>query len=76
MIFIDCTGTAMLGLLAGAQTCYGQESQLDYGESLAPERRDDMHHGNTVFFRTRIAEAPAPSRRCRGPWRWPRTSPT
>jgi hypothetical protein len=55
-VFIDCTGTAILGLLAGAQTCYGQESQSAFGESLAPEHQDDMHHGNTVFFRTRMAD--------------------
>ncbi|WP_445168233.1 FAD-dependent oxidoreductase [Mycolicibacterium sp. Dal123E01] len=59
-IFIDCTGTAILGLLAGADTLFGQESQAEFGESLAPEHRDDMHHGNTVFFRTRKAQNPVP----------------
>jgi hypothetical protein len=55
-VFIDCTGRATLGLLAGAETLYGQESQMDFGESLAPEHRDNMNHGNTVFFRTRMAD--------------------
>ncbi|WP_413767604.1 FAD-dependent oxidoreductase [Rhodococcus pyridinivorans] len=56
--FIDCTGTAILGLLTGAETMFGQESRAEYGEGLAPEVGDDMHHGNTVFFRTRMADHP------------------
>lgn len=59
-IFIDCSGTAALGLLAGAETLFGQESREEFGEALAPEIRDDMHHGNTVFFRTRMADSPVP----------------
>jgi hypothetical protein len=57
-IFIDCTGTAMLGLLVGAHTRYGQEARAEFDESLAPDHGDDMHHGNTVFFRTRMADGP------------------
>ena len=30
----------------------------EYGEPLAPRRRVEAHHGNTVFFRTRVAEGP------------------
>ena len=59
-IFIDCTGTAIVGLLAGAETRNGQESKNEFGESLAPKKADDMHHGNTVFFRTRMAAEPVP----------------
>jgi hypothetical protein len=59
-VFIDCSGTAILGLLSGAETLFGQEAWAEFGESLAPEERDDMHHGNTVFFRTRLADSPAP----------------
>ncbi len=50
--FIDCSGRAMLGVLSGAATLFGQESYSDFGEKLAPEKADGMHHGNTVFFRT------------------------
>ena len=57
--FIDCSGKAILGLLVGAETLYGQEAQAEYGESLAPKQRDNMHHGNTVFFRTRMANMPS-----------------
>lgn len=58
--FIDCTGQAILGLLAGAETLSGQEARDEFGEPTAPEQRDDMHHGNTLFFRTRMADEPRP----------------
>ncbi len=55
-VFVDCSGTAILGLLCGARTLFGQESRREYGEPLAPRRRTEAHHGNTVFFRTRVAD--------------------
>ncbi|KIW82111.1 hypothetical protein Z517_05138 [Fonsecaea pedrosoi CBS 271.37] len=58
-IFIDCSGKAIVGLLSGAETLFGQESQAEYGEKLAPVDGNAMHHGNTVFFRTRMADAPS-----------------
>lgn len=51
-VFIDASGRAILGVLSGAATLEGQESRADFGESLAPERADAMHHGDTVLFRT------------------------
>ncbi|KAF0327701.1 pyridine nucleotide-disulfide oxidoreductase [Colletotrichum asianum] len=42
--FIDCSGKAVLGILTGAETLFGQESKSMYGESLAPAEADDMHH--------------------------------
>lgn len=56
--FIDCTGTAILGILADVPTMWGIESADEYGESHAPPERLDQHHGNTVFFRTRLADEP------------------
>ncbi|MGI6118292.1 MAG: FAD-dependent oxidoreductase [Bilifractor sp.] len=56
--FIDCSGRAVLGILSGAATLEGQESRTDFGESLAPERADDMHHGDTVLFRTEMEDGP------------------
>lgn len=56
-VFIDCSGKAILGLYSGAETLFGQESQADYGEKLAPTRGNNMHHGHTVFFRTRMAKS-------------------
>jgi hypothetical protein len=57
-IFIDCTGTAVLGMLAGAEILSGQEAREEFGEAYAPTNRDDVHHGNTLFFRTRMADEP------------------
>lgn len=59
-IFIDTSGVAMLGILAGAETLFGREARTEYDEPYAPEARDDMHHGNTLFFRTRMADHPVP----------------
>lgn len=56
--FIDTTGTAMLGVLSGAQTLFGREARAEFDEPYAPEVADDMHHGNTLFFRTRMADQP------------------
>jgi hypothetical protein len=58
--FIDASGVAMLGVLAGAETMFGREARSEFGEPYAPEVADEMHHGNTLFFRTRMGEAPAP----------------
>lgn len=58
-MFIDCTGTAILGLMAGAETMFGYESRAEFDEPLAPEQRVESHHGNTLFFRTRELDHPS-----------------
>ncbi len=57
-VFVDATGTALLGLYCGARTLFGQESRAEYGEPLAPRKRIEAHHGHTVFFRTRESDGP------------------
>jgi hypothetical protein len=59
-MFIDTSGVAMLGVLVGAETLFGREARADFDEPMAPEQGDEMHHGNTLFFRTRMADHPAP----------------
>ena len=59
-VFADCSGIAALGLLAGAETRFGQEARSEFDESIAPETADEIHHGNTVLFRTRMADEPMP----------------
>ncbi|HEX7885786.1 MAG TPA: FAD-dependent oxidoreductase [Phenylobacterium sp.] len=59
-MFIDTTGVAMLGVLAGAETLFGREARAEFDEAYAPEVADEMHHGNTLFFRTRMADHPVP----------------
>ncbi|KAF2160564.1 hypothetical protein M409DRAFT_70320 [Zasmidium cellare ATCC 36951] len=58
--YIDCSGKCILGLLCGAETMSGREPRAKYNESLAPRRGDNFHHGNTVFFRTSMADSPVP----------------
>ncbi|MEM7469131.1 MAG: FAD-dependent oxidoreductase [Pseudomonadota bacterium] len=57
-MFIDASGVAMLGVLTGAETMFGREARDEFNEAYAPEAADEMHHGNTLFFRTRMADAP------------------
>jgi hypothetical protein len=57
-VFIDCTGMAAVGTLAGAEYRIGREAAAEFNESLAPKEADKMHHGNTVVFCTRTADAP------------------
>ena len=58
-IFIDTSGVAILGTLSGAKTMFGRESKAEFNESYAPGEADHMHHGNTLFFRTRMADEPS-----------------
>jgi hypothetical protein len=58
-VFIDCSGVAAVGALAGAEYRLGREARSEFGESLAPEQADSMHHGNTVVFATEVADQPA-----------------
>ena len=59
-VFIDASGVAIVGVLAGAETLFGREARSDFNEPYAPEVADGMHHGNTLFFRTRMADHPVP----------------
>lgn len=52
-LVIDCSGTAIIGLLAGARTIFDHESASEYGEALAAAEHLDQHHGHTLMFRTR-----------------------
>lgn len=57
-MFIDCSGWGALARLAGAKVRMGREGQSDFGESLAPETADAMHHGNTITFKLKQSDAP------------------
>jgi hypothetical protein len=59
-MFIDASGVAQLGVLVDAETLFGREARSEFDEPYAPEVADDMHHGNTLFFRTRMADRPVP----------------
>ena len=47
-LFADCTGDAVLGVLAGAQWHMGREAQSEYGETSAPVEADGMTMGSSL----------------------------
>ena len=52
-LFSDCTGDGTIGFLAGADWRMGREARSEYGESLAPEKADDLTMGASIQWRTR-----------------------
>lgn len=56
--FIDASGRGALARLAGAEVRFGRESKEEFGESLAPDVADDMHHGNTLLFHLGMSDHP------------------
>jgi hypothetical protein len=57
-IFIDCSGKAIFGPIADADTMFGRKSRAEYGEGHELVEADEIHHGNTLFFRTKMADSP------------------
>lgn len=47
-LFADCTGDAVLGVLAGARWRMGREAACEYGEESAPEHADGMTMGASL----------------------------
>lgn len=47
-LFSDCTGDGTIGCLSGAHWRMGREARSEFGESLAPEKADDMTMGASV----------------------------
>jgi len=47
-LFADCTGDAVLGVLAGAEWHMGREAKSEYGEESAPDRADGMTMGASL----------------------------
>ena len=74
--FIDCTGTAILGMLSGAPTMFGIESASEFGES---------HAHRNVLINTMVTHCFSAHEKpntlstfpmCRGQPKSPKTSPT
>lgn len=55
-LFADCTGDAVLGVLAGAEWAMGRESRDVYGEPSAPELADDRTLGASVQWYSESVE--------------------
>jgi len=57
-IFIDATGDGTVGFLAGAQFTVGREGKEVYGERFAPEKSDPYGLGSSLFFHSKLSDAP------------------
>lgn len=49
-VYIDCTGNGTLGYFAGAEYAIGREAKREFGEQDAPDERDGLTMGNTLYF--------------------------
>lgn len=59
-LFLDCSGDALVGFLAGARHRMGREGRAEFGEIWAPEQPDIITLGSTIFFYTKDAGHPVP----------------
>lgn len=56
--FVDASGKGALAKLSGAEIRTGREGKEEFGESLAPDEPDDMHHGHTLLYHVGMADEP------------------
>lgn len=56
--FVDASGKGALAKLAGAEIRTKREGKDEFGESLAPDQPDDMHHGHTLLYHVGMGEEP------------------
>jgi len=52
-LFADCTGDGNVGYMAGAEYRMGREGENQTGESMAPEKPDEMTMGCSVLWNSR-----------------------
>jgi hypothetical protein len=57
-VFLDCTGDALIGLLARAQYRIGREARAEFNEMWAPEVADEITLGSTILFHTKDTGKP------------------
>jgi len=65
-LFADCTGDGTIGFLAGADFRVGREPQSETGETLAPEKADNLTLGTSVQWYAVDAGEPSEFPDC--PW--------
>jgi hypothetical protein len=57
-MFVDASGVGALARAAGCEIRTGREGKDEFGESLAPDKPDGLHHGNTLLFHLGMADHP------------------
>ncbi len=65
-LFVDCTGDATIGALAGADFRVGREGKDETGETLAPGKADKQVMGTTFMWYAEESDRPATFPDC--PW--------
>jgi hypothetical protein len=65
-LFVDCTGDACVGFLAGADWRMGREAQTETGEARAPAQADRLVMGTSVQWYATMEEQPVAFAEC--PW--------
>ena len=65
-LFADCTGDGNLGYMAGADYRMGREGRGQTGESMAPEKPDNMTMGCSTLWNSRKTDYPVDFPTC--PW--------
>lgn len=59
-LFVDATGDSRLAVEAGAEYRTGREARAEFGESLAPEKKDEETLGSSILFTSRLYPRPMP----------------
>lgn len=59
-IYADCSGDGVLAPLTGAEWRMGREARAEFGESIAPAKKDGRTMGMTCLFHARRHEKPQP----------------
>ena len=57
-LFVDCTGDATIGALAGADYRMGREAKSEFDEPTAPDVKDKMTMGSSVQWYSRESSQP------------------
>ncbi len=57
-LFVDCTGDANIGYLAGAHYLVGRESRQETRETLAPDMNDNIVLGATIKWNSKDSATP------------------
>jgi hypothetical protein len=58
--YVDCTGDSRLALEAGAELRFGREDRAEFGEPLAPVKKDEETLGSSILFTSRKHDKPMP----------------
>jgi hypothetical protein len=59
-LFADCSGDSVLAPLTGAEFREGREARGEHGESIEPEKADNLRMGSSCLIQARETDRPQP----------------